>query len=200
MNQIINIILSITTTLTAIIAIIISVIEINKSNNQSLFERRLKAYLTIKWMESLCNNDKENIVNQNILNGENIKIDDLFKLFELMTNCALLKDIQDTLNHIFEKDERRKFFLKIESLRNLCEEVTLIFPENIGSNISDFIYHYEEALVAMYEYYVAINGTDSSKENKCIERIKRYVKGTFELSNRIQKDGTINTLKSKIKL
>ena len=200
MNQIINIILSITTTLAAIIAIIISVIEISKSNKQSLFERRLKAYLTIKWMESLCNNDKENIVSQNILNGENIKIDDLFKLFELMTNCAFLKDIQDTLTHIFEKDERRKFFLKIESLRNLCEEVTLIFPENIGCNISDFIYHYEEALVAMYEYYVAISGTDSSKENECIKRIKHHIKETFELSNRIQKDGTINTLKSKIKL
>lgn len=200
MNQIINIVLSITTTITAIIAIIISVIGINKSNKQSLFERRLKAYLTVKWMESLCNNDKENIVNQYILNKNNRKSDDLFKLFELMTNCTFLKDIQDTLNHISEKDVRRKFFLKVESLKNLCEEVTLIFPENIGSAISDFIFYYEEALVAMYEFYAAMNGTDSPKENECLKRMKHYAKGTFELASRIHNEGILKKAENKIKL
>ncbi len=200
MNQIMNIVLSITTTITAIIAIIISVIGINKSNKQSLFERRLKVYLTVKWMESLCNNDKENIANQYILNKNNIKKDDLFKLFELMTNCTFLKDIQDTLNYISEKDVRRKFFFKIESLKNLCEEVTFILPENICSTISDFIFYYEEALVAMYEYYVAMSGTNNSKENECLKKMKHYVKGTFELASRIQKDGTLRNVKNNIKL
>ena len=53
-EAILNLVFSIVTASIAVAAVLISVVQIRKSNKQALFDRRLKAYLTVKWMQSLC--------------------------------------------------------------------------------------------------------------------------------------------------
>ena len=65
MDQAWQIIVSVVTAFAAIVALVISIIQISKSNKQSLFERRLNAYLKIRWLKSLC--DENNSFKENYL-------------------------------------------------------------------------------------------------------------------------------------
>ncbi len=77
-----------------------------------------------------------------------------------MVNCTFLENIQGTLSHTLESKFQRKYLLKMEALRNMCEEVRLIFTENIGYPLADFIFYYQEMLVSMYKYEIALNGLE----------------------------------------
>ncbi|MBR2874224.1 MAG: hypothetical protein IKC00_00185 [Clostridia bacterium] len=211
MGQTWQIIVSVVTAIAAIVALVISVIQISKSNKQSLFERRLNAYLKIRWLKALC--DENNSFNENYLKeakeGPVLVLDN----FSCMTNNSYLEEIQPVINHVLELEWQRKYLFKIEELRSLCEEVRLIFPENIGYSLADFIFYYEEMLVSMYKYQIALNHlekeskelnrplpTDDSLENNCRSVVVRNIEGTFELSERIFKEGTLEKAKKAIKL
>lgn len=138
-ESIISLILSAVTVIAAITALVISVVQIRKSNKQSLFDRRLKAYLTVSWMKSLCN-EYENISKQYLEDARNRPIYSIELLFVWMTNSSFLEEIQPLMEHVLEGEWQRKYLLKMEELRNICEEVRLIFPENIGFPLADFIF------------------------------------------------------------
>lgn len=204
--------LSIITAATAIIAVIISVIGICKSNKQSLFDRRLKVYLTIKWMKSLCDQNKS-IAQSYLEDGKKGPMLAIDYMFNLMTNCTFLEDIQGTLSHTLESEFQRKYLLKMESLRNMCEEVRLIFPENIGYPLADFIFYYQEMLVSMYKYEIALNGIekecqeanmplphDNGLENNCRATLLKNLSGAFELADRLWSEGTLQKATKQIKL
>lgn len=207
-----NIIMSFITASTAVIAIFISCYEIRKSNKQSLFDRRLKAYLTVKWMKSLCDQNKS-LADNYLEDGKKRPLLSIDFMFDMMTNCEFLEEIQGTLPHVLEKEYQRKYLLKVETLRNLCEEVRLIFPKSIGYQLADFIFYYEEMLVAMYKYQVAINGlskecqqlneplpNDNALEKRCRVNLINFLSGTFELSNRLERTGTLQKAAEQIKL
>ncbi len=204
--------LPIITAVTAIIAVIISVVGICKSNKQSLFDRRLKVYLIIKWMKSLC--DQNNSIAKNYLeNGKNGPMFSIDYMFDLMTNCTYLEDIQGTLSHALENEFQRKYLLKMEALRNTSEETRLIFPENLGYPLGDFILYYQEMLVSMYKYKIALNGIEKKSqelnvslsdgdelENSCRTTLIKNLSRTFELADRLMKDGTLQKATKQIKL
>ena len=98
-----NIIVSIVTAITAVIAIIISVVEIKKSNKQSLFDRRLNAYLTAKWMKSLCDEHKS-LATSYLQDGKTKPMFSIDFMFNMMTNCNYLEEIQGTLSHALESE------------------------------------------------------------------------------------------------
>lgn len=210
MEPVLNIVLSVITAFAAIVALGISVAQIIKSNKQSLFDRRLKAYLTVKWMKSLCDSNKE-LADDYLKDAEEGPLHALDYFFVLMTNTTFLEGVQSAISHVLEPEYQRVYLLKIEELRNLCEEVRLIFPEYIGYPLADFIFYYEEMLVAIYKYQVAFENiskkcTDSNKpfpgdnalENSQRKTVKKYISGTFELSERVF--GYLETAKRIIKL
>lgn len=207
-----NIIVSIITAITALIAIVISVVEIRKSNKQALFDRRLNAYLTLKWMESLC--EKNKVISRSYLNdGKTKPLHAIDFMFNIMTNCTFLEEIQGTLSHTLESEYQRKYLIKIESMKKTSEEVRLIFPGSIGKSLADFIYDYSEMLVAMYRYQVLYNGikddclrfnmefpNDKPSEKECRQTVMKYLSETFELADKIQKDGTLQKAIKQIRL
>ena len=79
----------------------------------------------------------------------------------------------------------------------------MIFPENIGYPLADFIYYYEELLFTMYKYQVALNGmnrkygennellNNDKLENTWREKVVRYLSGTFEFSCRLSNEGIL---------
>lgn len=207
-----NIIVSIITAITALIAIVISVVEIRKSNKQALFDRRLNAYLALKWMESLCEENK--VISRSYLNdGKTKPLHAIDYMFNIMTNCTFLEEIQGTLSHTLESEYQRKYLIKIESMKKTSEEVRLIFPGSIGKSLADFIYDYAEMLVAMYKYKVAFEEiseeckkfkrpfpSDNQLENECRQTIMKYLSETFELADKIQKDGTLQKATTQIRI
>lgn len=211
MNGIPEIVLSIITALTAVIALLISIAGIKMSNKQSLFDRRLKVYLNIKWMKLLCD-EHNKLANTYIKDSKDGPLLSVDFMFNLMTNCSFLEEVQGFLSHTLESECQRIFLLKIESLKSLCDEARLIFPKSIGYPLSDFIYYYEEMLLAMYKYQIALNAinkeygknnkfpNDHPLENKCRERLVGTLSGTFERSRRLQNDDILQKASKKIKL
>lgn len=112
MEVIVEIILSTITAFAAVIALLISVTGIKISNKQSLFDRKLKVYLNIKWMKSLCDeHNKPANTYINVSNGGPLYSVDF--RFNLMTNCSFLEEVQGLLSHTLESEYQRKFLLKL---------------------------------------------------------------------------------------
>ena len=205
-EEIVNIIVPIVSIVPAFIALFISIYQITVSNKHALFDRRIKAYSIITRLSSLCNNNKY------ILNNidENIEVE--FP-YIVMTNTTFLEDIQDVINHPLENDWQRKYIIKMEQLISLCDEVRLIFPNSIGYPLADFIYYYEEMIVSMYKFQCAIHSVSKQSfissprdvyDNKVvISRMKlmnQNIKNTFEISDRLFKEGILRKLANKIKV
>ena len=211
-ESIINIILAFITAATAIAAIVISVVQIAKSNKQSLFERRLNAFLKVKWMVALCD-ENQTLFKSYVADADKGPIFSIECLFGWLTNNAFLEDIQLVINHPLDSEWQRKYLFKIEEIRNLCEEVRLIFPDGIGYPMASFLFNYEELLVAMYKYQVAFESISKSCERTkrpfpeddaleigCRKRFLKYLKGTFGYAERLAKEDVMEKAKSKIKL
>jgi len=207
-----NIIVSVITACTAIVAIIISIVQISKSNKQSLFERRLNAYLKIHSLKFLC--DQNKISNEQYVKELKKEPDwDIEVLFCNMTNISFLEELQNVIDHTLENDYQKKYLLKMEELKNLCEEVRLIFPEIIGYELADFVYYYTELLINIYKYKALTknvleqcekNSTalplDQKNENNLRQILVQRLEGTITLSERLFKNGTLDKVKKKIKL
>ena len=101
----------------------------------------------------------------------------------------------------------------MEELKNLCEEVKLIFPEIIGHELADFVYYYTELLINIYKYKALTkhiseqcekNNTafplDQRNENNLRQILVHRLEGTVTLSDRLFKNGTLDKVKKKIKL
>ena len=211
-EAILNLVFSIVTALVAVIALIVSVVQIQKANKQSLFDRRLRAYLTIKWMKLLCDQN-ESIAKQYIEDAKNEPLLSIDLLFVWMTNCSALEEIQPVIHHTLEPDYQRKYLIKMEEIRNMVEEIQLIFPSSYSYSLADFVVYYEEMLVAIYKYKVGVASiSEEEKEigkpfpkNNSFEKnlraiVVKYVSGTFELSKRIALEGLFDKAKKSIRL
>ena len=207
----ITIILSVVTAATAIAAIILSVVQISKSNKQSLFDRRLAAFLKVKWMVALCD-EEHSLYKTYLADAEKGPIYAMDMLFGWLTNNTFLESVQLAAQNPTEPELKRKLLFKLEELKNLCEEVRLIFPDNIGYPMADFVFSYEELLLAMYRYQVLFKSiTDSCNQTKrpfpennsseinCRKRFVKFLKDTFGFSEKLGMEGVLEKAKSKIK-
>lgn len=210
--EITNIIFSTITAITAVAAIIISVFQIIKSNRQALFDRRLRIYLTIKWMKSLTDQNKElckNYINS-LEKGPDYSVD---LLFLSMTNTSFLEPCQSVVGNILKNDQQRIFLLKMEELKSMLEETLLIFPDDVSHKIADFIQYYHNMLIEMYRYMIITTKifdlcqkekiklpNDDKNEIAIRQLLKNQIKGVIELSDRLNNEITFRQIESKIKL
>lgn len=210
--MIIQIVVSVITAAAAIIALIISVVQISKSNKQALFDRRLNAVLTVRWMMLLCKQHAESC-KEYLVKLEEGPIVNMAQFFKDMTNTHFFEDVQDIIDSTQDVERRRIFIKKMEELRGLSTEITLIFPPNIGYEIADFVYYYSEMLVFMFKYQscydwiiakCAGENVGQDKNNDLLfsnwKQMMNYMKGTFELYKKLEKDFVLKKAESKIKL
>lgn len=210
--QIINFIFSIVTAITAIIAIIISAVQIHSSNKQSLFNRRLKIFLTVKWMASLIESNMKLLKNY-IKELKAGPTGTLNVLFFYLTNTSFLEPCQAVVCNVLKNNEQRIFLLKMEELKCMAEETLLVFPKNTSSDIADFIFYYHELLMHVYSYLVLMQElqtqcresknnfpTSNVQENSKRKMILRDIVGVVELFERNLKFNSLRKIKQKIKL
>ena len=212
-ESIISLTFSIITALTALTAIYISIVQIRNSNKQSLFERRLKVFLILKWMKSLCDENSNSAIKY-VKQAEKGLLYGIDLLFIWMTNCTYLEEIGPAIKDTVDNNDlHRKYLLKMEELRNLCEEVRFIFPNNIAFELADFIFYYQEMLVSIYKYKVGFDSVrqecralnqppkeDDEFENRIRKQVANSITCTFELAKKLTDNRTLEKAKKKIRL
>lgn len=150
-------------TWTTIIAIIISVCalfqtkkQIQISNKQHLFERRLEKY---HLFYTLLNLYKDNLTLANS--------DDIYEyvqdLFVYLTNCTFLEAIGPAIQNPTESQLHKDYLKKLESLEKYAVECTFIWNNEDGQLISCFIKQYAEFLRSMYKQQTFIKKTEDGK-------------------------------------
>ena len=162
-------------------------------------------------MKSLCDEHVQ-IKDRYIEESERGPIHAIDYFFDWMTNCTFLEEIQPSISHVLEEEYHRKYLLKIEELRNMIEEACLVFPNGVGNHLADFIYYYQEMLVSIYKYQIAIDRIskeckdvqkpfpiDNQLEISCRQAMIKNIKNTFDLSDRLFQQGIFQKAKELIK-
>ena len=157
---------SILTALTAILALGFSVHQIRLSNKQHLFERRLKVYMLVNGIISLC---KDNYMWLSAKRKETPQYANNL-VFIWLTNNTYMEELADAIEHPLEQPFHKEFLRKREELRNTAMEIELIFKGEAALVYSNFLRTYETALAVMYQYEIVIDGMRKEKEQHPMTR------------------------------
>lgn len=159
MKIVINILLPIVSLIIALVAIFQTKKQIELSNKQHLFDRRLEKYIIIKDLLSLYSENREIIVDS----------EDLIRCVECqfsgLTNVSYLTDMIFAINEPLKSDKQNVFLSKCEMLEKYAVEISLLWDNDIGQIFSEFVKTYKELLNKLY------------KQKVCISLIDNYNKG-----------------------
>ena len=151
---------SIITAIVAIIALFLSLRQIQLSNKQQLFERRLNAYIITNGLIELYIENKV-FFEQKRENSPQLTIN---MEFVWLTNNSYMKQAANAIEHPLEKPYHQEFLTKREQLRTLAKEIELIFNGKEAINYAEFVSCYERTLVKMYQYQIVLNNIDKENE------------------------------------
>lgn len=159
------------TSFAAFIALYLSVRQIQLSNKQQLFDRRLKAYMLANSIISLC---KENYMwLSEKREAEPQLTNDFF--FMCLTNNTYMESQAKAIQHPLEQPFHNEFLKKREEIRSMAMEFELIFKGNIALLYSNFLRDYEKTLVVMYQYQIIIKRIkeENSKHSRPLEELSQ---------------------------
>lgn len=155
-----NLLCSIITALVAIVALFLSFYQITLSNKQNLFDRRLKAYMLVNGLVSICKDNYEWISEKREAEPQLANVSN----FMLLINNTYMESQADAINHPLEQPFHKEFLRKREELRNSAMEVEMIFRGEAALTYSEFLRAYESALATMYQYQIILD--QMKKENE----------------------------------
>ena len=147
-------IFSIITAIVAIIALWQTHKQIKLSNKQYLFESRVKKYTLANGLIQLYEDNKSLLDYSNKKEDEAIIVD--FQ-FENLTNIGYLKDITGIIYDPKNNEEKTKFLLKLEELKQLANEIKFLFKRKQGILLNNFVYNYQIVLLELYKYQILQN-------------------------------------------
>lgn len=147
-------IFSIITAIMAIIALWQTHKQIKLSNKQYLFESRVKKYTLANGLIQLYEDNKSLLDYSNEKEDEAIIVD--FQ-FENLTNIGYLKDITGIIYDPKNNEEKTKFLLKLEELKQLANEIKFLFKRKQGILLNNFVYNYQNVLLELYKYQILQN-------------------------------------------
>ena len=159
------------TSIAAFIAIYLSVRQMQISNKQQLFDRRLKAYMLVNGIISLC---KKNYMWLSEKREAKPQLaNDL--VFMWLTNNTYMESQAKAIQQPLEQPFHNEFFKKLEELRSMAMEFELIFKGNIALQYSNFLRDYEKTLAVMYQYQIIIKkiNEENSKYPRSLEELSQ---------------------------
>lgn len=173
--------------LAAVIALLISLRQGRMSNRQSLFDRRLKIWLTVdKLMELYRNNSMQ------------LKQDDEPQLavslnFMWLTNTTFLQEITPSISHVHDSEYQLKLHLKLDEMKSLSTEAIYVFKGKPKELLADFLDVYRSLLLAMYQYQIALDEMESNSKKfgwtleEAVVGVgeKRYRVALYDAENRL---------------
>lgn len=149
-----NNIFSIITAIVAIIALWQTHKQIKLSNKQYLFESRVKKYTLANGLIQLYKENKSLLDYSKDKEDEAIIVD--FQ-FENLTNIGYLKGITGIIYDPKNNEEKTRFLLKLEELKQLATEIKFLFKRKQGILLNNFIYNYQNVLLELYKYQIIQN-------------------------------------------
>lgn len=193
MEIVINILLPIVSLIIALVAIFQTKKQIELSNKQHLFDRRLEKYIIIKDLLLLFANNRELIVDKKDLTG----CPDF--QFKLLTNVSYLSDMIFAIKEPLNSDKQNIFLTKCEMLEKYAVEISLLWDNDTGKIFGEFIKTYKEVLFKLYQLQIYISHIDdyNKKQNNILELMmdsNEFDKRTSETEKRIKLFETINEL------
>lgn len=193
MEIVINILLPIVSLIIALVAIFQTKKQIELSNKQHLFDRRLEKYIIIKDLLLLFANNRELIVDKKDLTHC------LDFQFALLTNVSYLSDMIFAIKEPLNSDKQNIFLTKCEMLEKYAVEISLLWDNDTGKIFGEFIKTYKEVLFKLYQLQICISNIDdyNKKQNNILELMmdsNEFDKRTSETEKRIKLFETINEL------
>lgn len=193
-ESILDIAFSVTTAVIAGIALFQTKKQIQLSNRQQLFDRRLNKYLFVKELLSLYSQHRSLIVNK----------PDIYQMvdyqFSWLTNCSALESMNLAMISPLSQGEQKVFLQKCETLEKSAIEITLLWESNASKLISQFVEQYKELLEAMYHQQILLNKLHAENIERPMlgDTFKKRAKEGAELVKLITVIEVIDTTYNKI--
>lgn len=156
---------SVITTIAAIIALIISCSQMRLSNKQSLFDRRLKAYMLVQGLIGLCKEYLDAILRERTSKP----VYSIDTIFAEITNNSYMESQADAIKNPLQAPYHQNFLRKREELRSLAMEFEFIFKGSEVLSYSNFIRAYENTLMEMYRYKMVIDRMEEKNKEHPME-------------------------------
>ena len=201
---IINTVLSVLTITVAVIALFQTHKQVNISNKQSLFKERTNAFIQLSSLMEIYGGNKSFV-------DDSEEIPEL--TFHLLANNKMLESIVEVVYNPLKNKEQNNFLIKMEDLRALSTEVSLLWECEEAIVASQFILSYVQILLNLYRQAISISNFKKATTRLNLSEFKKVVKESAEKtglnkatkdiallhSQMIEKD-VLNVLKEQIKL
>lgn len=158
----IGIIFSVITSIAAIIALIQTNRQMNLSNKQQLFDRRLKVCMTVHGLLELYKQNRH-IFEMDKKDEVQLAIDLEYKW---LTNNTFMAEVCEVIDDPLEINCRRKLMKKCEELQTLAMEAQFVFQSEDIKLYSDFLIYYKETLIQMCRYQIVFLKMRGENEKK----------------------------------
>lgn len=177
--------------------------QIEISNKQSLFKERTNAFLQLNSLYEIYRQ------NNHLLDGSGSVPEVPFHMF---TNNKFLEGAISVAYNPLSSKEQNIFLIKMEELREIALQVSLLWDVEQAKIASDFVYGYVELLCALYRQCICVDKLRKQKNINLTEAkqsidesaqeggLNDAIKLIAELYNRMKENNVLNTLKEQIKL
>ena len=177
--------------------------QIEISNKQSLFKERTNAFLQLNSLYEIYRQ------NNHLLDGSGSVPEVPFHMF---TNNKFLEGAISVAYKPLSSKEQNIFLIKMEELREIALQVSLLWDVEQAKIASGFVYGYVELLCALYRQCICVDKLRKQKNINLTEAkqsidesaqeggLNDAIKLIAELYNRMKENNVLNTLKEQIKL
>lgn len=185
----INIVVSLISIVIALFALYQTKQQITLSNKQQLFDRRLSCYTKFITIYTLFNGSKV------IINTKDAFVYlDEFE-YSFLINCSDLEEMIQAISKPLQQNEQKAFLKKIEELKNLALEISMVFDGESGEVLSNFVSSYTDLLTKLYRQRIVVSKLrDKKQENGMPIYLEDFIKQSKENLKDIKMQETLNEL------
>lgn len=160
----------------AVIALFQTKSQIQISNRQQLFDRRLDKYILLKDLLALYSK------NRNLISKKSDICEMVDFQFSCLTNNSTLESMNQAMSTPLEQDVQNVFLTKCEQLEKAAIEIELIWVNDSAKIMSQFIRQYKDLLMAMYKQQISLNHLekDNKKSPMLLEVFQKRAKESAE--------------------
>lgn len=190
-------ILAVVTTLVGIITTVVAICalgqtnkQIELSNKQHLFDKRVENYLIAIGLIQLY---RSNCIHFNDEKDEPIFTVSLY--FTWLTNNTYLEKITLAIENPLKEPSHKELLIKLENLKEVATKIKFLFSDEVSDFLSDFVFSYQELLFSMYQYKIVLDKMNQVNEGHHRLTIEEAEQKVGEKKHRIKLQDAFDNLK-----
>lgn len=183
-------ILAVVTTVVAICALGQTNKQIELSNKQHLFDKRVENYLIAIGLIQLY---RSNCIHFNDEKDEPIFTVSLY--FTWLTNNTYLEKITLAIENPLKEPSHKELLIKLENLKEVATKIKFLFSDEVSDFLSDFVFSYQELLFSMYQYKIVLDKMNQVNEGHHRLTIEEAEQKVGEKKHRIKLQDAFDNLK-----